>query len=591
MPIIDISQYHQGGKRHQFYADSVKQFNDIKVHAMGEYPVHLISERRPGESETIKRYREKIYVPKTQAALSKVFNSLQKIRKSQDYVIRFDDTVVPPMIASEERPSKYLDDDFPKYGSLDNWYWSVAFNQYLMDANAFVMITPLNPMKMDNEYYQPYPMLFNSPQVLDYVEGQYGVFKSIETSTYRSGNRTYQGAVYYSVDALSIVKYEQVNAKGDFSATEFLHGLGYLPLVRLNGMILKDGFGDALYTSRIHSVVPSLNEAAREWSDLQAEVVQHIHSTMWAIHGKECNSCRGTGSIPKAGQSPIQCDECNGKGFYPFNPYEHITIKPPTMGEAMPPTPPAGYLTKPIDIAKLQDQRVHDHIYHALSSLNMEFLAAVPLSQSGVAKEVDRAELNNFVYSIAEDCVRIIDEISEIVIDYRYAGIIPDYEEREKLRPMISVPMKYDMIPESFMVDEISKLRTARVNPMIINAAELEYAAKKFNTDKKIKHKLEDVYQLDPLAGLAAEEILVAVSNGVINKRTYIIHSNISEFIDLANQQYEDFYKLPYLQKRQIINDLAAQWEADNRPRTIPTTVPQMITDVPRPDSSNPQSN
>jgi len=261
------------------------------------------------------------------------------------------------------------------------------------------------------------------------------------------------------------------------------------------------------------------------------------------------------------------------------------------MGEAMPPTPPAGYLTKPIDIAKLQDQRVHDHIYHALSSLNMEFLAAVPLSQSGVAKEVDRAELNNFVYSIAEDCVRIIDEISEIVIDYRYAGIIPDYEEREKLRPKISVPMKYDMIPESFMVDEISKLRTARVNPMIINAAELEYAAKKFNTDKKIKHKLEDVYQLDPLAGLAAEEILVAVSNGVINKRTYIIHSNISEFIDLANQQYEDFYKLPYLQKRQIINDLAAQWEADNRPRTIPTTVPQMITDVPRPDSSNPQSN
>jgi hypothetical protein len=569
MAIIDISQYHRGGKRHQFYAASVKQFQDIKTHALGEFPRELISERRPGESETIKKYREKIYIPKTQAAVSKVFNSLQKIRKSQDYVIMFDETAVPPIISSEERPSEYLMSDFPKYSSIDNWFWSVAFNQYLMDANAIVVVVPLNPEKQDNEYYQPYPMLFNSNQVLDYVYDEYCVVLSNEKSQYKSGNRTYPGTVYYSIDNESIVKYEQINANGDFRATEFMHGLCCMPVVKLNGMILMDGIGDMLYTSRIHSIVPSLNEAAREWSDLQAEVVQHIHSTMWAIHGKECRTCAGTGIVPKAGQAPIQCDECNGKGFFPFNPYEHITIKPPAMGEQMPPTPPAGYLTKPIDIAKLQDARVHDHIYHALASLNMEFLAAVPLSQSGVAKEVDRAELNNFVYSIAEDCVRILDELCEIIIDYRYSGVIPDYEEREKLQPQITVPEKYDIIPEGYLVDEIKKLRDGRVNPLIVNAAEMEYANKKFNTNKKIKERLQDIYELDPLAGMSLDEIMVAYSNQAINKKTLIIHSNIREFIDVAHEMNEEFYMLPMMEKKGIIGDIADAWMSSNRPTEV----------------------
>lgn len=569
MAIIDISQYHTGGKRHQFYAETVKQYHSIKTHALGEFPKELISERRPGESETIKRYREKIYVPKTQAAVTKIFNSLQKIRKSTDYLISFNETVVPPMVIREERPSYYMTDEFPKYKSLDNWFWSVAFNQYLMDANAVIMVAPLNVVKESNEYFKPYPMLFNSPQVLDYVHGQYAVLKSIEESTYRSGNRNYKGAVYYSVDRESIVKYEQINAKGDFSATEFLHGLGYSPCLKTFGIILQDGVDDALYSSRIAPIVPSLNEAAREWSDLQAEVVQHIHSTMWAIQGKECNACHGTGVLPKAGASPIECHDCNGKGFFPFNPYEHITVKQSSLGDPTTPIPPAGYLTKPIDIAKLQDQRVHDHIYHALSSLNMEFLAAVPLSQSGTAKEVDRAELNNFVYSIAEDCVRILDEIAEMVIDYRYGGIVPDYEEREELRPSITVPEKYDILPEGYLVDEIAKLRTSKVSPLIVNAAELEYASKKFNTNKKIKERLQDIYALDPLAGMNIEEILVAVSNNAISKKTYIIHSNIREFVDMAHEDDSEFYQLPMMDKKAVISAMADAWIMEERPRNI----------------------
>lgn len=569
MPILDIGPYFTGNKRHQFYNDTVKQFNAIRTHALGEMPRDLITKRRPGETEVAQKYREEIFIPVTQATITKVFNSLGKIRKSSDYIWEFDKSAVPPIISETETPFNYLMNDYPRYSSLDNWFWSVAFNQYLMDANAMIMVIPLNFEKAENEYYKPFTFIFNSPNVLDYVPEQYAVFKSVEKSTYRSGNRTYQGDIYWSVDTISYVKYEQIDAKGTFRATEYIHNLGELPVIKTNGVIMKDSIGDSLYTSRIHSLIPSLNEASREYSDHQLEVVQHIHSTLWFINGKECNHCHGTGMIPKANGSPVQCDECGGKGMYPFNPLEHIALKMPTMGEANPPTPPAGFITKPIDIAKLQDQRINDHLYNALASVNMEFLANVPLSQSGTAKEVDRAELNNFVYSIAEDCVRILDEISEYIIMLRYSGLVTDEAVIEAMEPMISVPEKYDLIPESYMVDEISKLRNAKVSPIIVNAAELEYASKKFNTNSKIRFRLQDIYELDPLAGMATEDIMVGLSNGAINKKTYVIHCNIREFVDQAHESVAGFNTMTLTDKKSIINGYADQWMAANAPRSI----------------------
>ena len=41
------------------------------------------------------------------------------------------------------------------------------------------------------------------------------------------------------------------------------------------------------------------------------------------------------------------------------------------------------------------------------------------------------------------------------------------------MQPTLAVPVKYDILPESMLIDEIKRLRDAKVNPSIINAAEL----------------------------------------------------------------------------------------------------------------------
>ena len=81
--------------------------------------------------------------------------------------------------------------------------------------------------------------------------------------------------------------------------------------------------------------------------------------------------------------------------------------------------------------------------------------------------------------------------------------------------------------------------------------------------------KLQDIYQLDPLAGTSMEEIMIAYANQAIMKKTFIIHSNISEFVDLAREMNNEFSNLTLMEKKAIISQIADQWIANNQPRTI----------------------
>ena len=83
MAAIDIKQFVKDNlNRHVFFNESVKAFNDLNNHYIGLYDTDLIESRRPSESDTIKKYRKKIFQSKTHAPFNKVVASLMKIRKS-----------------------------------------------------------------------------------------------------------------------------------------------------------------------------------------------------------------------------------------------------------------------------------------------------------------------------------------------------------------------------------------------------------------------------------------------------------------------------------------------------------------------------
>lgn len=538
----------------------VNFYYKLKMHADGEYPRSLIEERRPSESLSVKDYREKIFAPITEPAFNKIITSLQKIRKSPDYNITYNSKDLPRTIKESESPENYFEKNYPVHKSLTNWTFSVLLKEYLIDSNAVVLVMPNNFGADDSTYLKPVATIFNSDRVIEFVENESAILLSTETVTYKSADRSYSdGQVIYVVNDMLIQRWIQTGLKKEMSLDyEFVHEIGYMPAFKVKGNYNSVENNSVIYKPKIFSIVHRLNEAVREYSDLQAEVVQHIHSEKWIYATQICGTCNGNGKV-KVGDKLENCtnSKCSN-GRVTNNPYETLVVTPQNSleGTSPIPTPPAGYIQKDVQIVTIQDKRVQDHIYYALSAINMEFLAETPLNQSGTAKEVDRDELNVFVNSIGEDIINIMDEIVITSMRYRYGKLVNDESLLMAICPLIQVPERFDLLNTSYLLTEIKSAKDSGLNAFVVNALQIDYANKKFSHDKEIAGKLQSIIELDPLSGFSNDEKLSMLQNDGVTKLDYVISCNIETFIDTAIDENERFLSLPTKQKKIVIEKI-----------------------------------
>src|SRR6476646_3704217 len=570
-----IKQYAIKQLKYKGYDDSVKLYEALRVHADGDMPKDVIKERRPSESERIMEYREKIYVPITEPTLSKVITSLTKIRRSQDWSINYDKDKVPGRIADNETLEQYCEKNFPYFKSVTNWAFSVLLKSQIVDANAVEVIWPLNINRTaENEYYKPFPVIFNSDLVLDFSMEDYGVFLSTDTNTYTlDGVTRTDGKVIYIVDRNFLYKYVQIALDGTMREDlKWQHGLGFAPMRKLGGVFFKAMDNIFVYKSRIQSMVPRLDEAARIYSDLQAEIVQHVHSDKWIYVNTECRHCNGSGKMQLRDMDPCACNQCDGRGYVQTSPYSNLVLTPPNsvQGQQSIPTPPAGYIQK-TDVALMVDKidaQVEKQLYGALSAVNMEFLAKVPLAESGVAKAYDGEETNNFFHSVAEDIVAAIDWTYKIINEYRYRDIVPNKADREAMLPSIPVPEKFDLLSSTLLLDDLEKANQNKLNPVILNEMQIEYASKKFYNDPEVKDELETIFQLDPFPNITEDEKMGRLESGGITKEDYVISSNIQQFVRRAMEENEDFDTMDMQTRKKVIIKYAQDVIVANSPKT-----------------------
>ncbi|MDR1762760.1 MAG: hypothetical protein LBR64_02215 [Dysgonamonadaceae bacterium] len=566
-------------QKHPNSAVCVELANKIEVHAKGIMPEKIITKRRPSESEKVKDYRREIYVPITKKAIGKVINSLGKIRRSQDWKIQYDADSTPKNIATGETLQDYCEVNYPGFQSLTNWVFAEMLKRSLIDANAVCAVIVKSLPASATEYIKPEVEIFDSKQICNYVPGEYYCLQSTDVVAYNGANgRIYDGKVYYILTDTQVARIEQRGA-AYVPTLIYDHNLGEVPVVKVGGVYFDRKNNDIIQESFIAEMSPYLDEAVREYSDLQAEIVQHVHSEKYIYTNTECPNCKGSGHVhgetDENGQ-PKVCHRCKGTGnIANISPYGEYTI---TAGRKMEeyqlPTPPIGYINKSTEIAKLQDERVRNHIYDALSTVNMEFLAETPLAQSGVAKEVDRDELNNFVYTVAESLIATLDRCYYFICHYRYSFIVPDKEKRNAMLPVIAVPERYDLLNSSVLVTEIQTAKAAKINPVLTKYMEIELAQKKYNADPEIAQEVETMLDLDPLYGYDQQEKMTMLANGGITERDYIVSCNIAQFIQRAFKEEREFIKKSFSEKRKIIDGYAAEITKANAAKSaieIPT--------------------
>lgn len=566
MTYEELKLYFSGDRRHFYYKKTVDNCKAFKPHSEGEFPCELIECRRPNEPLEVKEYRKEIWVPKTKPTFSRIVNSLSKIRRSPDWVIAYPkDSDRFAKIREEETLEQYCEKKFPYFESVTNWLFSVCLKPYLTDPNGVILIWPLSTEVEPTNFLEPYPFIFECCDVVEFEAEDHAVLNDPAGCYYmvKRGNKMVEerGKAYFTVDTEFIRKYEQIDNKGNFNlVTEYAHGLGYMPCFKLGGVICEAQGSNYMYESRISGILPELDEAVREYSDLQAAKVLHVYPEKWQYTSHECTTCKGTGrrqnpawfqgcdqSIP----AQIDCGRCTD-GYIAPGPYAQQLVKPAGVGQQPLPTPPAGYVEKDVEIVKLMEDSVRQHIYDGLAAINFQELAETPMNESGVAKAVDRDEQNNTVHAIAEDLVKIMDRAYAIMADYRYKHLYA-FEEITEMLPSIAVPEKFDLFSIANLQNDLKAAKDNKLNPVIQNAMEVDYAGKLFNADPTIRDLVALTIKLDPLPSISEDEKMSRLSNKGILPESYIISSNINEFVQRAIDEDAKFVEKPLKEQKDVM--------------------------------------
>lgn len=568
--------------RHCFYKDSKEKADAMLVHADGLYPCKLLDARRPNEPQEVMDYRKTIFVPKTKPYFGKIVSSLQKIRRSSDWSIRYDKMDFPK-IPEGETLKEYTELYYPQFTSITNWVFAVLLKKYLTDPNAVMFCYPPQTDGEANQYLEPIITIIDSKDVLDYVYQDYAVLVNPAGCVYETKAGKQKGDSYYVVTTERIIRYDQVDGRRTLSPTwDYEHGLGELPVYKIGAVICASHAERILYESRISGIIPEFDEAIREYSDLQAAVVVHLYPERWEFTQQECANCKGTGKRTNpawhvgCGAEVPDCLPCNNKacrnGYVVAGPYSKMMIRPPAAieGQGNIPNPPAGFIEKDVEIIIEQRKSVDEHIKNGLASINFEFVANTPLSQSGTAKEVDKDELNNTVHSVAEDIVRCMDWAYWMIARYRYKLVYNEQEIAEML-PHIAVPEKYDILSSTHLEDSFKKLKDSKANPVILNKTESELANKMFNNDPSVRDMVTLVLSLDPLANVSEEDRMQRLSNKGITLDTYVISSNIQEFVERAIEEKDGFIEMETRDQKVIIAGYAAEQIKNMNADLMPT--------------------
>ena len=549
-----LKPYFIDKQTHYYYDKTNKKCRAFEPHAEGCYPAELIECRRPNEPLEVQKYRKEIWVPKTLPTFNRILSSLGKIRRSSDWSIKYPELGTFTKIREGESLEDYCEKNFPYFESVTNWIFSVVLKKYLTDSNGVILIMPLTTDVPETDFVQPYPIIFDCCDVIEFDD--HVILNNPIGCTYVTKKGVIEkGRSYYYVDDNVIITYNQIDGKGTMSPVDvYEHGLGFPPCFKMGGIVCETEGYKFLYESRISGILPELDEALREYSDLQAAKVLHVYPERWEFTQQECSVCKGSGqrrnpawtdgcSLP----TQIPCDNsgCHN-GYIASGPYAKLLIRPGNNleGGGQIPNPPAGYVEKDVEIVKLMDNSVRQHIYDGLAAINFQELAEVPMEQSGIAKQVDRDEQNNTIHAIAEDLVKIMDKSYKIMAYYRYKNLYP-FEEIDKMLPQIPVPEKYDLLSITNMQTELNSAKTGKTNPVIVNAMEVDYASKRFNTNESVRDLVSLTLKLDPLPNISEDEKMARLSNKGILPETYIVSSNINEFVQRALDEDPGFAGQP----------------------------------------------
>lgn len=533
---------------HKYYDKTVDHAKEMGVHVEGETPEALLKLNRPNEQPEIREYRLKSYEPVTQSLSEKVINTVNKIFNPRLWSFKF-----PEMSGTvgEDTLEKYLTEDYPFYRSIMNFITETFTQKDFSDPNGAIVVIPKNWEIDETELYEPIAVIYDSESLVDFKDEQYYTFSFGDVIKIFTTTHIY----YYKKERRSGEDYWDL----DF---EYNHGFGFVPVFRLGG-IIKGKSTPYYYESWIRGVLPHWNQVVQLTSDLQAAYMNHLYMDKWEFatecEAPGCNQGLVEVEVFEGKESimtNINCKTCLGTGRVTRNPYGIHTINRDALNPDAPlPTPPAGYIDKPIDVVDKVEDRIKKEEKRGLSSINMEIVQMVGEDQSGVAKTVDREDLNSFLSRYAR-------HVFEYVLPNLIMGIAAwRYSVTDRvvdILPEISAPKDFNILNLNQLSTEYKDASNANVSAAYLQHIEGEIVQSKFANNEEARKKNEAIIKLQPFPGNSVDDMLTLQNLGQPEWKVYKAIS-IIELVEMAIEDNKDFLEKSLKEQREIIDEMAKE--------------------------------
>lgn len=233
------------------------------------------------------------------------------------------------------------------------------------------------------------------------------------------------------------------------------------------------------------------NIAVRDFLDVQAAKKDLIPITQQIEI--ECNKCHGVGSIPVLcddGSSGCtdKCGTCNGSGTISRNMGDVITVDRQDVVDGKMPDY-IRYISA--DVASLNAMSAEfEGLYKRFQEAL--YLKFSDLSQSGIAKEMDREKLYKFLQSFSSNLFNVVYDVLTFV-----DGLI---NNTELVPEAISIkrPSQFKLKSSSDLQDELRQLQTAGADELAVKSVS-DTLTLVSNESKTTERKIEVLSLYDPM--------------------------------------------------------------------------------------------
>lgn len=573
-------------KRHEFYHETCEHAEAMGVHVEGYKPEKILNVNRPNEPGDVKKYRLDVYKPKTKSLSEKVINTVNRIFNPRLYHITWFPSPTS-LIKDEEWIDKYLTEEMPYYESLMRFIRETYTKKDFSDPNALCCILPINFEIPDTEFYKPIPYIYKSSEVILFKESEYYLIRCKKKDDDKNSKEL--GKAIW-IDRERVVYYKEVEKDRWELQAEYTHTLMEVPAFRLGGLIMGNQ-APYWFQSFIAGVLPHWDEVVTLTSDLQAGIVNHLYLEKWE-YTVDCEDCNGTGRqtpeeanptadirnlLPEGATASYACKSCHATGKrVTRGPFNVTQINKDAMAsEVVSPIPPAGYIEKPIEIIDKIKEIIKEEKENGLASINMEIIAKVGEDQSGVAKTIDRQDLDAFLMRYANHAFDYaIPQIIWYVMKWRYGNILSDQQLIEVF-PTIRKPNKFEVLDVMMLQEELKIASEANVSANILKKIEQEIVNTKYSGDEFERKKNNAILELDPLYSMGAEELMTLKANGIISAEDWKLHTYIDEAIDVLVDEDEAFLDLEKKDQRAKLK----AWIVTNKGSIVADPVVPVLTE------------